>query len=174
MRTNRDVEKLQEFLKEKKKEVEVKKSATDKLLEEMGKQRSEVFASIITIIECIIYYSIMHSLIGRGTASAGRCGKEKSRRSCQWGAQVRRTGGRCVQIRISKYLHFSTLTLFQNLIGDLAIAKPAMDAANDAVNCLDKASLTELKSFAKPPAGVDKVTTALLIMIKVWIMVETI
>ena len=42
MRTNRDVEKLQEFLKEKKKEVEVKKSATDKLLEEMGKQRSEV------------------------------------------------------------------------------------------------------------------------------------
>lgn len=59
------------------------------------------------------------------------------------------------------------------MIGDLAIAKPAMDAANDAVNCLDKASLTELKSFAKPPAGVDKVTTALLIMIKVWIIVET-
>ena len=51
--------------------------------------------------------------------------------------------------------------------GDLAIAKPAMDAANDAVNCLDKASLTELKSFTKPPNGVDKVTTALLIMIKV-------
>jgi hypothetical protein len=46
-----------------------------------------------------------------------------------------------------------------------------MDAANDAVNCLDKASLTELKSFAKPPAGVDKVTTALLIMIKVRILV---
>ena len=42
MRTNRDVEKLQEFLKEKKKEVESKRSATDKLLEEMGKQRSDV------------------------------------------------------------------------------------------------------------------------------------
>jgi hypothetical protein len=42
MRTNRDVEKLQEFLKEKKKEVELKRAATDKLLEEMGKQRSEV------------------------------------------------------------------------------------------------------------------------------------
>lgn len=54
MRTNRDVEKLQEFLKEKKKEVEVKRSATDKLLEEMGKQRSEVFASVITITECVI------------------------------------------------------------------------------------------------------------------------
>ena len=43
MRTNRDVEKLQEFLKEKKKEVESKRSATDKLLEEMGKQRSDVW-----------------------------------------------------------------------------------------------------------------------------------
>jgi dynein heavy chain len=50
--------------------------------------------------------------------------------------------------------------------GDLAIARPALEAANEAVKCLDKASLTELKSFAKPPAGVDKVTSALLIMIK--------
>ena len=50
--------------------------------------------------------------------------------------------------------------------GDLAAAKPALEAANDAVNCLDKASMTELKGFTKPPAGVDKVTTALLIMIK--------
>ncbi|KAH8076432.1 dynein light chain binding protein [Aureococcus anophagefferens] len=41
--------------------------------------------------------------------------------------------------------------------GDLALAKPALDAALDAVNCLDKASMTELKSFSKPPAGVDKV-----------------
>ena len=50
--------------------------------------------------------------------------------------------------------------------GDLAVAKPALDAANEAVNCLDKGSMTELKSFTKPPAGVDKVTSALLIMIK--------
>jgi dynein heavy chain len=35
---------MQEFLKEKKKEVEAKKAATDKLLEEMGKQRSEAEA----------------------------------------------------------------------------------------------------------------------------------
>jgi dynein heavy chain len=57
--------------------------------------------------------------------------------------------------------------LEEQAAGDLAIARPALDAANDAVNCLDKNSLTELKSFTKPPAGVDKVTTALLIMIKV-------
>jgi len=31
---------------------------------------------------------------------------------------------------------------------------------------LDKASVTELKSFAKPPSGVDKVTDALLILVK--------
>ena len=55
MRTNRDVEKLQEFLKEKKKEVEVKRSATDKLLEEMGKQRSEVLSFAIDTNICIEY-----------------------------------------------------------------------------------------------------------------------
>ena len=31
---------------------------------------------------------------------------------------------------------------------------------------MDKASVTELKSFAKPPSGVDKVTDALLILVK--------
>ncbi|GMH57655.1 hypothetical protein TL16_g02438 [Triparma laevis f. inornata] len=50
--------------------------------------------------------------------------------------------------------------------GDLKIAKPALDAANDAVNCLDKNSLTELKGFSNPPTGVDKITQAVLIMIK--------
>ena len=40
-RTNKDVAVLAEFLIEKKKEVEMKKAATDVLLEEMGKQRSE-------------------------------------------------------------------------------------------------------------------------------------
>eukprot|EP00752_Nemacystus_decipiens_P011484 g10196.t1 len=49
---------------------------------------------------------------------------------------------------------------------ELAVAKPALMAAHEAVNCLDKASLTELKSFSKPPPGVDLVTTALLIMVK--------
>lgn len=32
---------------------------------------------------------------------------------------------------------------------ELAVAKPALMAAHEAVNCLDKASLTELKSFSK-------------------------
>lgn len=50
--------------------------------------------------------------------------------------------------------------------GDLEVARPALDRAQEAVDCLDKASMTELKSFTKPPAGIDKVTSALLIMIK--------
>jgi dynein heavy chain len=48
---------------------------------------------------------------------------------------------------------------------ELSAAKPAMEAAAAAVDCLSKAMLTELKSLPKPPAGVDKVTTACLIMI---------
>jgi len=54
----------------------------------------------------------------------------------------------------------------QEAAADLALAKPALDSAKEAVNCLDKASMTELKSFAVPPPGVDRVTAALLIMIK--------
>uniref|UniRef100_K3X576 AAA+ ATPase domain-containing protein n=1 Tax=Globisporangium ultimum (strain ATCC 200006 / CBS 805.95 / DAOM BR144) TaxID=431595 RepID=K3X576_GLOUD len=49
---------------------------------------------------------------------------------------------------------------------ELAIAKPALDAAQQAVNCLNKASLTELKSMGKPPPGVDKVTAAVLMLVK--------
>ncbi|TYZ60954.1 hypothetical protein PybrP1_011234 [[Pythium] brassicae (nom. inval.)] len=49
---------------------------------------------------------------------------------------------------------------------ELALAKPALDAAQQAVNCLNKASLTELKSMGKPPAGVDKVTAAVLMLVK--------
>jgi dynein heavy chain len=120
-RTNRDVEKLQEFLKEKKKEVEAKKAGTDKLLEEMGQQRSE--------------------------AEAQQAIADVEKKKADAAAADARV-------------------LEEQAAGDLAIAKPALDAANDAVNCLDKNSLTELKGFAKPPAGVDKVTTALLIMIK--------
>lgn len=36
---------------------------------------------------------------------------------------------------------------------ELAVAKPALMAAHEAVNCLDKASLTELKSFSKVRYG---------------------
>ena len=54
----------------------------------------------------------------------------------------------------------------ESAASDVAVAQPALDAAKDAVNCLDKESVTELKSFAKPPSGVDKVTDALLILVK--------
>lgn len=43
---------------------------------------------------------------------------------------------------------------------ELAQAEPAMLAAAEAVNCLSKAMLTELKSLPKPPAGVDKASFA--------------
>ena len=49
---------------------------------------------------------------------------------------------------------------------ELAKAKPAMDAANEAVNCLDKNSLNELKGFATPPGGVPDVTGAVLMMLE--------
>ena len=49
---------------------------------------------------------------------------------------------------------------------ELAEAKPAMDAAADAVHCLNKNSLTELKNLAKPPSGVDLVTKCCLMMLE--------
>ena len=121
MRTNKDVESLQEFLKEKKKEVESKKAATDALLEEMGKQRQEAEAQ--------------QALADIEKKKADAAANDAN-------------------------------VLEEQAAGDLAIAKPALDRAVDAVNCLDKASMTELKSFTKPPSGVDKVTAALLVMIK--------
>lgn len=42
---------------------------------------------------------------------------------------------------------------------ELAQAEPAMKAAAEAVNCLSKNMLTELKTLPKPPAGVDKAST---------------
>ncbi len=50
--------------------------------------------------------------------------------------------------------------------GELAEAEPAMKAAAEAVDCLSKTMLTELKSLAKPPAGVDKVTKIVLILVE--------
>ena len=121
MRTNKDVEQLQVFLKEKQKEVDSKKAACDVFLEEMGKQRSEAEAQ--------------QELADIEKQKADLAAQEASKLEAQ-------------------------------AADDLAIAEPALKAANDAVNCLDKASMTELKTFTKPPSGVDKVTTALLIMIK--------
>ncbi|CAM9131888.1 unnamed protein product, partial [Ectocarpus fasciculatus] len=49
---------------------------------------------------------------------------------------------------------------------ELAQAKPAMEAAAAAVDCLSKSMLTELKSLANPPAGVDLVTNCCLILVE--------
>lgn len=46
---------------------------------------------------------------------------------------------------------------------ELAQAEPAMLAAAEAVNCLSKAMLTELKSLPKPPAGVDKASPVYIV-----------
>ena len=48
---------------------------------------------------------------------------------------------------------------------ELAEAKPAMDAAYGAVDCLSKASLGELAGFSKPPGGIEYITGACLILI---------
>jgi dynein heavy chain len=47
---------------------------------------------------------------------------------------------------------------------DLAAALPIMERAKDAVACLDKASLTTLKSFAQPPGNCVYVTNAVMIL----------
>jgi hypothetical protein len=48
---------------------------------------------------------------------------------------------------------------------ELEKARPALELAKEAVNCLDKTSLTELKAMQKPPAGVDIVMKVVLIML---------
>lgn len=50
--------------------------------------------------------------------------------------------------------------------GELAAAEPAMKAAAAAVDVLSKAMLTELKNLKTPPAGVDTVTTACLLLVE--------
>ncbi len=47
---------------------------------------------------------------------------------------------------------------------DLARAEPALKAASEALNTLNKANMTELKSFGKPPAIVVKVVGAVMVL----------
>ena len=47
---------------------------------------------------------------------------------------------------------------------DLAKAEPALKAAEAALNTLNKANLTELKSFGKPPPAVVNVTAAVMVL----------
>merc|ERR1712151_862561 len=50
--------------------------------------------------------------------------------------------------------------------GELKEAMPAMEAAAEAVNCLDKNSIGELKGFGKPPAECIDVTAACAFLLK--------
>lgn len=47
---------------------------------------------------------------------------------------------------------------------DLKLALPILEAAQEAVNCLNKASLTTLKSFSQPPGNCVQVTNATMIL----------
>jgi dynein heavy chain, axonemal len=47
---------------------------------------------------------------------------------------------------------------------ELEEAVPAMEAAKEAVDCLDKKSIQELKSLANPPAPVLDVTKGVLLL----------
>ncbi|XP_049809049.1 dynein beta chain, ciliary [Schistocerca nitens] len=48
---------------------------------------------------------------------------------------------------------------------DLAKAEPALTAAQEALNTLNKANLTELKSFGSPPGAVTNVTAAVMVLL---------
>ena len=48
---------------------------------------------------------------------------------------------------------------------DLAAAEPALLAAQDALNTLNKGNLTELKSFGSPPPAVQKVAAAVMVLL---------
>ncbi|XP_076032504.1 dynein heavy chain at 93AB [Oratosquilla oratoria] len=48
---------------------------------------------------------------------------------------------------------------------DLVKAEPALIAAREALNTLNKANLTELKSFGSPPSGVSSVTAAVMVLL---------
>jgi dynein heavy chain len=60
---------------------------------------------------------------------------------------------------------FAEVTEFQTKCeAELAEAEPAILAAEEALNTLDKKSLTELKSFTKPADEIIEVTSAVLIL----------
>lgn len=48
---------------------------------------------------------------------------------------------------------------------DLAKAEPALEAAQNALNTLNKNNLTEMKSFGSPPAAVVNVTSAVMVLL---------
>ncbi len=120
-KTAKDVEVLQDDLKQTLVRVEEKRRAADEVLEQMGQQRVEAEAQ----------------------AAIASTQKVAAKSAADTASKIK------VEAK-----------------NDLDEAQPAMERARDAVNCLSKASLAELKNMSKPPPGVDKVTNAVLIMIK--------
>jgi len=57
---------------------------------------------------------------------------------------------------------------------DLQKALPALKAAEEALNTLNRNNLTELKSFATPPAAILKVTASLQILLAPQSKIESI
>ncbi|KAG8321107.1 hypothetical protein J6590_052483 [Homalodisca vitripennis] len=53
----------------------------------------------------------------------------------------------------------------QDCEADLLKAEPALIAAQEALNTLNKANLTELKSFGSPPGAVTNVTAAVMVLL---------
>jgi hypothetical protein len=56
----------------------------------------------------------------------------------------------------------------------MAAAEPVIQAAIEALNSLDKKSLTELKALSSPPAGVDDVTAGVIVscFVSVFILLQ--
>lgn len=120
-KTAEQVAGLQEELKSTMVRVDERRTATEDLLEEMGRQRGEA----------------------EKQQEAASVEKEKASKAAEEASRIAAEAE-----------------------SELADAKPMMEAARNAVNCLDKASLTELKGFTKPPSGVDQVTTAVMMMVR--------
>ncbi len=55
-------------------------------------------------------------------------------------------------------------TIAQAAQEDLAAAMPALEAANLALESLSKSSITEVKSYGRPPAPVEKALEAVMIL----------
>jgi len=81
-------------------------------------------------------------------------------------AQVQDDAAKCEADKANAESENAYSTIDKEAEKELAEAEPAMKAAAAAVDCLSKNMLSELKGLAKPPAGVDKVTNACLILIE--------
>ena len=67
--------------------------------------------------------------------------------------------------KLQKQQHAEVSKKQQDCERDLAHAEPALKAAAEALHTLNKANLTELKSFGRPPPIVVKVVSAVMLLI---------